>query len=221
MLSPVTIQCIVTMYFVKYISLVIKWVIILVMKRAVLLHGTDGKPDDQWFPWLKTQLEASGYEVFSPLLPHNHTPNRNLYESYLKKSGWDFSDNIIVGHSSGATTALNLLLSDWFPRVKATVLVGTFLNEKLTKEADWFEEGQFKDLFLDDYRPKLLKNKSQHFYFVHGDNDPYCDIEDARKLCGDLDGEFIEIKDGQHLSNSSEITELPDLLAALQKDGML
>jgi predicted alpha/beta hydrolase family esterase len=92
------------------------------MKRAVILHGTDSNPQDIWFPWFKNQLEANGYTVFVPLLPDNHTPNRKKYEEFLKNSNWDFRDNILIGHSSGATTALNLLSADWLPKVKAVVL---------------------------------------------------------------------------------------------------
>ena len=73
------------------------------MKRAVLLHGTDGEPNNHWFPWLQKQLKGMGYQIFAPLLPHNHTPNRFEYEEFLKKYGWDFTDNLIIGHSSGAT----------------------------------------------------------------------------------------------------------------------
>ena len=58
------------------------------MKKAVLLHGTDGSPNDHWFPWLKKVLEENEYEVFAPTLPENHTPNRDVYEEFLKKSGW-------------------------------------------------------------------------------------------------------------------------------------
>lgn len=191
------------------------------MKRAVILHGTDGKPTDQWFPWLKGELEDNGYQVFVPLLPQNHTPNRRIYEKFLRESEWDFSDNVIIGHSSGATTILNLLSVDWFPKQKAVVLVGTFLNEKLTQNADWVEEGQFKDLFRKEYDPKVIKSKAESFIFVHGSDDPYCDIDDARQLCESLGGEFIIVKNGHHLGGGSGIVDLPQLQEALKKRKLL
>lgn len=191
------------------------------MKRAVILHGTDGTPDDNWQTWLKTQLEEAGYEVFAPQLPGCHKPNLKTYDKFLRESGWDFKDNVVIGHSSGATTVLNLLSAGWFPNIKAAVLAGTFLNEKLTKDADWVEPGQFANLFLDRYDPENLKQKSDKFYFIHGDNDPYCDIDDARKLCKEVGGTFITVKNGHHLGKSSGVSELPQLLAALQRDKVL
>lgn len=187
------------------------------MKRAVLLHGTDGSPEYHWFPWLRNQLKQSGYEVFAPLLPDNHRPNRHTYEQFLKASDWDFTDNILVGHSSGATTVLNLLSLDWFPRVRAVVLVGTFLNEKLVKDIDGFEDDQFEQLFLPDYDPERIKSKSNHFIFVHGSDDPYCDIDDARALCEKLGGTFIIIENGKHLNRATGITELPEIMEALEE----
>lgn len=185
------------------------------MKKAVILHGTDGNPHNLWLPWLKLELENRGYEVFAPELPENHTPNKEVYDEFLRNSGWDFTDNIVIGHSSGATTVLNLLSADWFPKIRVAVLVGTFLNEKLTKLVDWYDPGQFDDLFKDKYDPASLKQKADRFIFVHGDNDPYCDIEDAKKLCIGLDGEFVVIKNGHHLANSSGIKEIPKLIEKL------
>lgn len=191
------------------------------MKKAVLLHGTDGSPNDHWFPWLKKVLEENGYEVFAPELPENHTPNRDLYEKFLQESGWDFTDNLLVGHSSGTTTILYLLMSDWFPKVKASVLVGTFLNEKLTKSADWYEEGQFDNLFVQDFDIATIKSKCPDFIFVHGDDDHACDYNNAKEFCSKLDGEFITIPNGGHLSDSSGITELPQAVKLLEKKELL
>ena len=191
------------------------------MKRAVILHGTDGDPSHNWQPWLKQQLEAAGYEVFAPLLPDNNRPSRKTYEKFLQESDWDFTDNIVIGHSSGATTVLNLLLADWFPNVKAAVLVAAFLNEKWTKNAGLFPEGNFDDLFVKDFDPVKLKLRAEKFYFVHGSDDPYCDIEDARKLCGKLEGAFIAIPHGHHLGGTSGITELSDLVDHLKQDNIL
>lgn len=187
------------------------------VKRAVLFHGTSSDPTHHWQPWLKKELEQQGYQVYAPLLPDNDRPNRRTYEAFLRKSGWDFADNILVGHSSGATTVLNLLLADWFPKVKAVVLVGTFLNEKLTKNLGEFPDGLFDDLFLEGYDPERLKQKAGAFYFVHGSNDPYCDIQDAKVLCEQVGGTFMEIENGHHLGGTSGITELPELINYLSK----
>ena len=191
------------------------------MKRALVLHSTGSNPSAVWYPWLKAELEQRGYDVFAPLLPDSDRPNRQTYEQFLRDSGWDFTDNLVVGHSSGATTALNLLLSDWFPPMKATVLVGTFLNEKLTKPLEDFPQGIFDGLFVEAFDPDKLSQKSPAFYFVHGSNDPYCDIDDARQLCDQLEGTFIEIENGHHLGGASGVKELPELISALEVDGIV
>lgn len=95
-------------------------------KRAVILHGTDGKPDSKWFMWLKGKLEAEGYKVWVPGLPENHTPNRETYNNFLFGQGWDFTDNIVVGHSSGAVGVMNLLMDERCPKVKMAVMVGAW-----------------------------------------------------------------------------------------------
>jgi predicted alpha/beta hydrolase family esterase len=189
------------------------------MKKAVLLHGTDGSPEYCWFPWLTKLLQVAGLETYVPLLPENHTPNRFLYDEFLQNSGWDFNDNLLIGHSSGATTVLNLLQSDWFPKVDSVVLVGTFLNENLVQNADWYEKGQFINLFPDVFDVEKIKSKANKFYFIHGDDDPYCDINDAKDLCKKIGGEFIVVPGGKHLSSNR--TDLPEIIAPLKDKGLL
>lgn len=186
------------------------------MKRAVILHGTDGSPDVNWLPWVKSELETHGYEVFVPLLPQNHTPSKIVYEQFLRESGWDFTDNLLIGHSSGATTVLNLLSSEWFPKVNSAILVGTFLNEALTISAAWYDPGQFDDLFpKDNFDPELLRRKAEKIFFIHGNDDPYCSLDDAKSLCEAVGGEILIVKQGLHLSSNRK--ELPELIPILEK----
>jgi len=192
-----------------------------VVKRAVILHGTDGHPSEHWLPWLKKLLESSGYQVFAPELPGNHTPNKAVYEEFLRESGWDFKDNVVIGHSSGATTVLNLLSTKWFPDVSAVVLVAAFLNENLLKHIDRFEPGQFDGLQLGSFDTKLVKSKADKFYFFHGSDDPYCDIKDAQKLCDQLGGKFTIIQNGHHLGVASGFTQIPQLEEVLRQDHIL
>lgn len=189
--------------------------------RALFLHGKDGNPENYWFPYLKDIFTDAGYEVFAPHLPNNHTPNAKVYEEFLKTQSWDYSDNVIVGHSSGATTALNLLQSDWMPKARAAVLAGVFLDESLVRHADWYEEGQFEDLFPDEFDVDLISSRCVKFYFVHGDDDPFCSYNRARDMCNKLGGQFITIPHGGHLGGASKIVELPSVAEKLTQDGIL
>lgn len=192
------------------------------MRRAVFLHGTDGSTGDHWFPWLKDEFESSGYDVFCPSLPVNHTPNRVLYSKFLKESDWNFEYNVLVGHSSGATTILNLLSEEWFPKQRAIVLIATFLNEHLTRSADWYEKGQFDDLFpANGFDLDRICPKAGQVFVVHSDDDSYCSYADAKEFCAQLNGRFVRIHDGHHLGTSSGVTTLPDLTAILHKNSIL
>lgn len=184
------------------------------MKRAVILHGTDGNPDSNWFMWLKSQLESQGYKVWVPLLPNNHTPNRQVYNDFLLDSGWDFTDNIVVGHSSGAVSVLNLLMDDRCPTIQAAGMVGVWAHMEGT---DLGTE-QFKDLFPSQgFDFSKIKNSARHFLYIHGSDDPYCPIEQAKWLAKQTGGNFVTVPNGQHLgANRRELTELTDLIQSLR-----
>lgn len=193
------------------------------MRRALFLHGTSGSPADHWWPWLKSEFEMSGYEVWAPLLPDNHRPSAKKYWDFLHESDWDFADTVLVGHSSGATSVLNVLARPDFPKVRAAVLVGAFLNENLTnKSPDFEDKSQFAELFPEEgFNWPAIKTKAEKFYFVHGDNDPYCAYDDAVAAAKALGGTLITISNGGHLSASSGVTELPHVADALKRDGLL
>ena len=43
---------------------------LLKMKSNIFIfHGTEGHPQENWFPWLKGKLEAKGCKVFVPQFP--------------------------------------------------------------------------------------------------------------------------------------------------------
>lgn len=183
------------------------------MPKAVILHGTDCSPNSNWLPWAKWQLENRGYEVWVPELPGNHTPNRFVYDEFLRESSWDFTDNVIIGHSSGATTVLNLLSADWFPKIEKAILVGMFVNEDKLRanKPGWYEDGQFDQLFPEEFAMATIQQKAHELVFIHGTDDPYCAYEDARALCDQLGGTLESVEDGLHLSSNRK--ELPELLS--------
>lgn len=193
------------------------------MKRAVILHGTNGHPSHNWQPWMRQVLADNGYEVWNPELPNNHTPDRNVYNNFLLGEGWDFNDNLVIGHSSGTTSVLNLLMDDRCPRIKAAVFVATFfeISQGLRNNPE-FDMAQFDNLFPPNgFDFERIKQKCGKFYFVHGDNDDLCPIDLAKKACDQLGGMFIAIPGGGHIGGASGITELPQVIDALRRDAIL
>ena len=49
--------------------------------NVFIIHGIYGNPNENWFPWLKTELEKKGHEAIAPKFP---TPIGQSLESWLK-----------------------------------------------------------------------------------------------------------------------------------------
>lgn len=72
------------------------------MTNILIIHGTYGNPEENWFPWLKSELEDKGCGVYVPEFP---TQEGQSLESWLKIFE-DYEENlnedsIVVAHSSG------------------------------------------------------------------------------------------------------------------------
>ena len=185
------------------------------MKQALILHGTDASPANNWFTWLKAQLEQSGYNVWLPQLPNSATPNAETYNEFLL-SNPDFifdEETIIIGHSSGAVEILNLL--QHLPndaRIKAAYLISAFKDD-----LGWESLG---GLFKESFDFEKIKAKADKFVFLHSDNDPYVPLEQARYLSEQVGGELI-IKTAQGHFNtelSESYKEFPLLLHIIEGD---
>lgn len=145
------------------------------MKTAILLHGTGGSDTDYfWFADTKKYLEANGYEVWWPLLPHTEKPElaetRNFVEQYLPAID---EQTIIIGHSSACSLILHLL--QYFKvSVEQVVLVGGFYQS--------LNDDGYSDLMLPkSFEWTDIKNRASEFLLINSDNDPWgCNDQQAR-----------------------------------------
>ncbi len=165
--------------------------------KAVILHGTGSTHKNNWFPWTKKELEKLGYEVWVPDLPDANHPNVEKYNKFLLGSDWDFNDNLIIGHSSGAVAILGFLQA--LPedtKINTAILVGSF-SQVLAEEPDW---EQLKGLFEKPFDFGKIKKHANRFIFIHSNDDPYCPIEQAQFLSEKVSGEFIMVPGQKHFS---------------------
>ena len=42
--------------------------------KAFLIHGWEGYPEEEWFPWLKKELKNRGFQVQVPAMPNPEYP---------------------------------------------------------------------------------------------------------------------------------------------------
>lgn len=79
-------------------------------KRAFIIHGWDGYPEEGWFPWLKKELEKKGFVVSVPAMPEPGEPNIEAWVSHLAHIVGNVDENtFFVGHSIGCQAILRYL----------------------------------------------------------------------------------------------------------------
>jgi len=183
--------------------------------KIVILHGTFGSPEGNWFPWLKAELEKLGHETYVPKMP---TPEGQSVDSWRKalqeQCPWAFGrETILVGHSAGALYMLNILNRERPEPVRASIFVSCFLYELENPEYD-----ELNYTFMhQDFDWGLIREYAGEVVVFHGDNDPYVPVAQAEKLAEKLGVKPILIKDGGHLNVGAGYTEFPELLEKIEK----
>lgn len=182
------------------------------MKNAYIFHGTDCKPDDFWYPWLKTELELKGYIVTVPYYSEiNHEP----IDTFLNKVTAAHLDSIntetvLIGHSAGCPLILALLEKLEHP-VKQVVLVAGYANRI----------GQAPDPVLKrSYDWEKIRKNAHDFVLFNSDNDPWgCDYKAGRYIVENLNkGRLIVMKGEGHMGSTKynqPYKEFPELLKTI------
>lgn len=93
--------------------------------RYVLLHGFQGSPKGNFFPWLKTELEQAGAEVFVPELPNSSQPTEEEQVGYVLDHVTFDENTVLLGHSLGTVVALKVVEKLKHP-IAGLVLVAGF-----------------------------------------------------------------------------------------------
>lgn len=165
------------------------------MKNVLILHGTGGNSQSNWFPWLKAELEARGIKVWVPDLPLSEKPNIERYKQYIFEN-WQFNkDSIVIGHSSGAVAALGIL--QYLPvelQIDKAVLVAGF--------SDNLGQDDLNELFARPLEFEKIRRHCKKFVLIHTDNDPSVPLAHGQFLSSQLGGELV-VLDGQKHFNVS------------------
>lgn len=178
------------------------------MRNVFIFHGVEGTPDENWFPWLKKELQYKKCNVIVPQFP---TPKGQTLENWLKTfeqySDLVGEDSIFIGHSLGGLFMLSLLEKY---KIKLAVFVASFGKLPGNK----FDEGM--TTFAKDFDWQKINENCHKAMVFYGDNDPYVGFGTAQQLSRNLHGKFHLVKGAGHFNGSSGWVKFPLLLEELK-----
>lgn len=177
------------------------------MKNAIIIHGTEGYPEENWFPWLKKELEQKGYVVSVPQFPSPPVVPANISEWFEVLNNYEINeDTIIIGHSLGGVFTLRILEKLDFS-IKAALLVGTPVGINPIKYYD--RDVAFSGF---EFNWEKIKNNAKQFIVFHSDNDPYVALENGKELSEKLGITLHFVPNSGHFNAQAGYTEFPALL---------
>jgi predicted alpha/beta hydrolase family esterase len=187
--------------------------------KFVILHGTEGTPEGNWFPWLAGELEKLGQETIRPQLPTPEGQSPDNWVKVIKETidslGGSNKDVVIIAHSMSCFATCDYL-SQIENQINSAFFIAGFAD-RFDKWPEPFPElnNPFVDKSLD--WDKVRKNCTRIFCF-DGDDDKYVSLDMAKrfaKLCG---ANLKIIPGGGHLSEGSGYTTFPLLLEEIKKE---
>ena len=175
--------------------------------KYVLLHGYNGSPDSDFFPWLKRELTRHGLSFVAPALPNTANPTEEEQVNYVLQNVQMNEKTVLFGYSLGATVALKVLERLEHP-IAGVVVAGAFVEPKFKDHARPFEATFNWNLDFEKVR------KNVGFIRIVSDlNDATVPTEQAHLLHEKIDGRLYEtVAKGPHFSGAEEPAILESLL---------
>ena len=188
-------------------------------KRVFIIHGWEGYPEENWFPWLKKELEAKSFDVFVPQMPDADNPRIKKWIPKISKIvGTADVDTYFVGHSMGCQAITRYLetLSEGVKIGGVIFVAGFFKRLTGLGEEPNFEEVE-REWLGTPLDLEKAKNHLSESVAIFSDDDPYVPLDNIDDFRDKLKSKIIIQRKMNHFSGNWAITELPVVLEELLK----
>lgn len=178
------------------------------MKKALILHSWYGAAGNDWYPWLKRELEKKDYSVFLQDFPELRVdvPDMEVILTRIEKECPVDVETTVIGHSIGCLLALRLAERHKFQKM---ILVVGWDYDDLTEEHKLFWKTKIDH--------SIIKNNVQNIFVVHSDNDPYTTVFQAEEMSKRLNAKFVLIKGAGHFTKKDIGGQAPVILDVITK----
>ena len=176
------------------------------MIRTLILHGSFGSKDGNWFPWLASELEKRGEEVYVPQMPVGvGKQNFESWSNELDKLAID-EKTIIIAHSIAPVFVCKYLVKNNI-RVKKLIFFCGF-NNYLGIDSDY--DAVNEPMYFDDLGD--VKKYCDDIVCFYSDNDPYVKFDVEKQFANTITDKQIIVKDGGHINSESGFNKFEEIL---------
>jgi predicted alpha/beta hydrolase family esterase len=181
------------------------------MKSYIIVHGTKGSPEGNWFQSLAAGLREAGATVVVPRMP---TPEGHSLTGWLQAFDEQCTlvdhNTTIIGHSLGATFLLRYL-ERTSVKIACSVFVAGVLSQIGIPEYDALNSS-----FIETpYDWTRILQHAGHVECIYGENDPYVPEGQSLEMARLLQVPPTRIEGGLHLNSEGGYNEFPLLLQRL------
>jgi len=185
------------------------------MKKIYMIHCWGGNSKENWYPWLKKELEKKDINVSVFDMPNTEYPKIEEWVKYLEKNVENVDgETYFVGYSIGCQTIIRFLeklhkhkkiggcffIAPWFNLINLN-------NEEMEIAHPWLNSK------VDFSR---IKDRCDNFTAIFSDNDPYVPVSDAEIFKDKLNAKVITEKNRGHFTEKIEPIILSELLKFLK-----
>ena len=181
------------------------------MKRAIIVHGWNGVPNNSWKPWLKKELEKKGFQVIAPQMPGGLHPKLNEWIKTISQNvGMPDKETYFIGHSLGCIAIVRYLTT--LP--KNTIVGGCVLVAGFSEDIEIPEISEF---YTQPVEVEKARDHCKNFVVIHSEDDEDVPMKRALEFKEQLKAKFILEHNKGHLSESDGVKELPSALNAIKE----
>jgi len=179
----------------------------------LIVHGAHGTPQENWFPWLASELQKYG-RVRVPQFPTPTGQNLGAWRAIADAAlaGYDPENTVLIGHSSGAVFVLRMAEKTARP-FKAIFSACPFARDLGLAEFDPLNSTFVHPAFAWE---KVARGTKRIVCFA-GDNDPYVPLSRSKEVADAIRAELIVIPKGGHLNSSTGFDKFPQLLEKIKE----
>lgn len=175
--------------------------------KVILIHGNgNSTPNDNWLPYVKTELEKLGIKVIAKQFPDANLAREIFWIPFLKNELKADENTIIIGHSSGALAAMRFAEKN---RLLGSIIVGAMHTDL------GIENEILSGYFNRPWDWESIKNNQKWVIQFASTNDPWIPIEEPRFIHKKLNTEYYEFNNQGHFGGDYYKHEFPELIKAL------